>query len=275
MQFLKKHYEKIILMVVLAGLLGAAIFLLLQVRSIQESTADEGQAETGKKAEKEPAERYTNLIFQIKNPVSLDLATHHVFNSHTWFIKSNPPSPEAIWIQGTNIGPAKLQVLKLAPLLWMVDAKAGIATERTNFSLIMLRQDDPRPAMRRPITKSVEIGRTNKLDDSFQAVLKSATGLNSTNTAQFVVDIFIAGRAPVTDYVIRPGFPFRMTNSYSADLIYPPNPVPPLKPDLRMNDTIVIEGEPYKILEIRETGITVESVKTQKRTTVPVSPARP
>lgn len=273
MQFLKKHYEKIILMVVLAGLLGAAGWLLWQVKSVQEQVGDAGNEAPTTIAAKEPVERYTNLIYRIKSPSGLSLAIiHPVFNPWTWYLKTNATGEQQL-IRSTNIGPARLQILKVNPLNWILDAKATVASDRTNFTLSFTREDDPNPNLRKPRPRSAGLNQTAKGDDSFQAILREGRNLNG-NMSEFVVDIMVTNEPPVMGYIVTPGNPWKKVMNYSVDMIYPPEPVPAIPKDRRVGDKVNIDGEIYKIIAIKETELTLES-QSQKRTTIQISLPRP
>ncbi len=273
MQFLKKHYEKIILMVVLSGLLGAAGWLVWQVKSVQEQVEGGGNETPTLPAEKEPLERYTNLIYRIKNPSGLNLATiHPVFNPWTWYQKTNANGAPEI-IRSTNIGPARLQIIKLTPLYWILDAKATVTPDRTDLALYFTRDDHPVASTRgKALRKTPTVNQPLKWDD-FTAVLKEVRGLDG-NMPQFVVDIMVTNEPPVTGFVITSGNPWKKVMNYAVDMIYPPEPVPPIPKNLRVGDKITLEGETYKIIAIKETELTLES-QSQKRTTIPISLPRP
>jgi len=269
MDFLKRHYEKLILTVVLAGLLGAAGWLLWQVRQVGQEVENQ-VAPPNNKAEVEDPDKYKEIVATLRNPVALDLdKPHHVFNSWTWFLRTNDQQ----FIRGSQIGPGKLQVNKHNSLHLMVDAKASISSDRTNFTLHFTREYHTNSSLRTALTRSTAVGGTVKADDAgvLRGVLKEARWLG-TLTNEFVVDILLTNEPPVTNFTISPGNLYKRVMGYSLDLGYPPEPVPPIPTNRRLGDIITFGGESYKIIAIKETEFTVESVSTEKRTTIPIRP---
>ncbi|MBM3877304.1 MAG: hypothetical protein FJ386_11360 [Verrucomicrobia bacterium] len=269
MEFLKRHYEKLILTVVLAGLLGAAGWLLWQVKQVG-IEVDKAVDAPDNKAEVENQQKYNDIIVKLKTPAPLDLdKLHHVFNPWTWYLRTNDQQI----VRGSDIGPRKLQISKHTPLHLVVDAKASTTTDRTNITLYFTREYHTNANLRTAIPRSTQTGGTAKLDDTLRALLKEATGFN-TPELQFVVDIHMTNEPPVLDYKITPGNPYKRIMGYAIDLAYPLEPLPAIPANRRVGDTITFGGESYKIIAIKDTEFIVESVSTEKRTIIPI-PIRP
>lgn len=125
MEFLKAHYEKLILGVVLLGLAVAAWFV---------SAAPKGEDEFGQSAgivyesKATGVDTSTNEVALARFNVmtNLDLENHHqLFNPNVWQRK-----PDGSFVTGTKLGPKGLTIKSITPLKFtvtFVDVSEGIS----------------------------------------------------------------------------------------------------------------------------------------------------
>src|SRR5262245_51013145 len=118
MQFLKKHYEKIVLSVVLLGLAAASAALPLMVSQAQEQI--ENMATSVKRAKAKPwppLDLTTNQepIRRIEGPVRVQLAGgHNLFNPVKWLRRGDGTIRKIV--TGNEMGVGALRVTKIEPL---------------------------------------------------------------------------------------------------------------------------------------------------------------
>ncbi|HUS33874.1 MAG TPA: hypothetical protein VM680_00850, partial [Verrucomicrobiae bacterium] len=116
MEFLKKHYEKLILSVVLLGLAAVAVTLPMKVN--EEKTKEDQRKETLINPTIKPyasVDLSTNqqVLAKVKSPIKFDIAgKHNLFNPVPWTERQNG---ELVKMQG-NAGLDALEVTAINPL---------------------------------------------------------------------------------------------------------------------------------------------------------------
>src|ERR1041385_2712348 len=121
MDFLKKHYEKIILRIVLAGLAAAVPFIPFKV-------ANERKELEEKRINLIPrsVKPLTNVdltmseaaLKRVSNPVVLDFAApHRLFNAMPW---QKATSGQLIKYDDSHIGPKAVTITKVTPLYLII-----------------------------------------------------------------------------------------------------------------------------------------------------------
>src|SRR5262245_12361694 len=134
MQFLKKHYEKILLSVVLLGLAAASAALPLMVSKTQEQI--ETMVTGVKKSKPKPwtaLDLSTNqtLVHRLEGPVKVQLSGgHNLFNPVKWIRRSDGGLTKVT--TGNEIGVGALRVTRIEPL----DLEVTYDGTRTNANKI-------------------------------------------------------------------------------------------------------------------------------------------
>jgi hypothetical protein len=252
MQFLKAHYEKIILSVVLVGL--AALAALMPMRVAQErERQDAREAEIIKKSVKEyqPIDLTTNatVLSRLEQPLRLKLeGDHNVFNPVRW-----QKRPDGGVYKASAAGANALEVAEIRPLKLSLtfDEVAGTPTDvKYQLSYLNEAQRGGRPTPRIAGVK----------DRNNMFMIEEVIGETNNPTA---LKVTIAGdKEPVT---IAPGKPYERIVGYSADLRYPLEDK--LFKDLKVKGEFTIAGETYNIVAITENEV-VLSAKSNKKQTV-------
>src|SRR5262245_57090326 len=110
MEFIKKHYEKVILSVVLLGLAVAAFMLTLQVQAVTRGIEEQSQSRERKKGKKvQEIDLATNqtALARLSHPLTLNLSgDHNVVNPIAWI--TNARGGGLIPSKGAPIGAAGL-----------------------------------------------------------------------------------------------------------------------------------------------------------------------
>jgi len=150
MQFLKSHYEKIILSVVLVGL--AAVAALMPMRVAQErerQEAREREITNPKVKEYQPLDLTTNasVLARLEQAPRLKLdGDHNVFNPVVW-----QKTPDGGVKKVTEVGPNAVEILDIRPLHLSIgfDSVAGTPLEvRYQLSYLNETQRSGKPTPR-------------------------------------------------------------------------------------------------------------------------------
>lgn len=257
MEFLKKHYEKIVLSAVLL-VVAAAAFWLTQTVSQVRATLDE-QLQTrvrGSKKQLQPVD-LTNAVAaveQISKPTALQLGgDHNVFNPIRWIRGTdNVPKPDPKQNLGANLGltatkPLNLSITYLGP--------AGIG-EPYRYQFSIEQQHAKKTSDRRPITLSLTEGTKNNF---FR--LQEVRG--PKDAAGEVVIELIEGGDRVT---LTKGKPFDKVMGYQADVRFENRDFN----GKRAEESLVLSGTTYKIVAIAKDEIVI-SAPNGTRTTIKLS----
>src|SRR5277367_3482315 len=118
MDFIKKHYEKIVLSVVLLGLVGALVFLPVLIsndRQKQEDMKEEVIPKRPKPLQPLDMSRQDNVIARLQSPYDLDFSTtNRLFNPLEW--KKDYSGNLIKIVTGHEIGASAAVVTKITPL---------------------------------------------------------------------------------------------------------------------------------------------------------------
>ena len=122
MDFLKKHYEKIILSLVLLGLVGALVFLPVLISIDQQKLDDMKNAVLVKSPKPLPfldMSQFDNVLGRLNSPVGYDFSTtNKLFNPMQWQITVDK---KMIKIKnGSEIGAEAVVITKIAPLYFVL-----------------------------------------------------------------------------------------------------------------------------------------------------------
>ena len=266
MEFLKKHYEKILLTLVLASLLGAAGYLLLQVQSVKEDIARKRampSAAAGAKAPAIPATKFEELIAKSKKPSSLDLSQGNlVFNPGVW--KANSTNLPVIF-PGGKVGPSRLHIKSITALNLIVDGVVTVTADKLSYDIGVTKEHDKNPLLRKRTRRTATLNVWTVFDRGTLEVMLKEVKMEGDNP-QFTIDLKTAAET-VNNITFTKAAPYKKIMGYSADIEYPPQNVT-YPVGRREGDEILIDGEAHIIIAIREKEVTVEAKSNKKRTVV-------
>jgi hypothetical protein len=257
MDFLKKHYEKLILSVVLLVVAGAAFWLVQKVDSVRTSLAEQlNQTVGGKKKALKQVDLTNDVVAlrQLSQPYQLDLSGgHSVFNPIRWIRGSDgTPKPDPR-LDLANV--LKLVATKPLDLIVVYLGPTGTG-EPFRYQFSVTREYDKKVSNRRSITVSLTEGTKN---DWFY--LREVRG--PKESAGEVVLELIEGGERVT---LQKDKPFHKTRGHQADLKFENKDFP----GRRVDDSITIAATAYKIVAIGKDEIVV-SAPNGTRTTIKLS----
>src|ERR1035438_8993724 len=158
MDFLKKHYEKVLLGVMLAGLIGVLVFMLFYIASDKTDMENKNISLTHPHVK-----ALTNLdltledssILRLKSSYNLDLeTTNKLLNPMEW-----QKAPDGSLIPKRNTGPQVAVVTNISPLYLVVSLDTTATNELgARYVVKMERQAAPVPSKRFPTSHYVSLG---------------------------------------------------------------------------------------------------------------------
>jgi hypothetical protein len=269
MDFVKKHYEKILLTVVLLGLVGALVFLPFLIAQDQQRQSEIRSGVLNPKVQPLPAldlSRQTNVVGRLQLPYALDFSTtNKLFNPMPW--QKAPNSP--VLIPGKLLGPDKAVVTKTTPLYLIVSLDSidtnSLATnaQSARFVISVERQAAAVPGQRGKRPHYASLG---EKVDMFK-ILEVKGAIEDPAQLELIVQLTDAagGRATITR-----DKPFRRVDGYMADLKYDPDGKK--WQGQRVDNVLKFAGDDYNIVYIDQNSVILSARSNQKKTTLTYSP---
>jgi hypothetical protein len=264
MQFLKKHYEKIILSVVLLALAVAAALMPIKVASEQKAM-DERKAQVIKAPAKalKPIDLTTNEIAlaRLKTNVDFELAgPHNLFNPVKWLRK-----PDGGLIKASEGGLRSVEITKITPLNIVVSLEE-VSGEGANvrYQIGIYNELDRSPKKQLRIVTNTDQGR--KVANFF--TLKEVQGPPESPT-NIVVTLQSNEKVPIN---VSKEKPFTQIIGYSADLksdLFKLN-----RKNLRVKDQITLGDDTYNIVAIGRDEVVLSAQPNAKQTTLKYNAAQ-
>jgi hypothetical protein len=261
MDFLKKHYEKIVLGVVLLGLFGAVIALPIIKSSEEQAIRDILTQQVTRKVQPLPdlnlsAQEAT--LKRIEAPGLLDFGPpHKLFNPLLW---ERMADGHLIKADSSHIGPNALQVVKLVPLyLIITNESVSVSDSGTRYIFGMVKEASPKHSEQQMVRYPLGVGGKNS---TFEVRAVEGPPNDPTNLVVHLLDTD-------TDVKVSKDKAFKRVDGYMADLKYPPESH--AWTSQRVGATLIFNGEDYKIVSISE-GEVVVSAPNQKKWTVKYIP---
>jgi hypothetical protein len=269
MDFVKKHYEKILLTVVLLGLVGALVFLPFLIAKDQDEQRQISSMVLNPKVLPLPAldmSRQTNVTGRLQSPYVLDFSeTHKLFNPLQW---QKTPSGIMIPVKSGTIGPSAVVVTKTTPLYLIVtldsiDTNSLPTNAQTaRYVISVERQAAATPGQRGKRQHYVSPG--EKIE-AFK-ILEAKGSLEDPAQLELVLQLADAsGRVSLTR-----GTPYRRVDGYTADLKY--DPEGKKWAGQRVGAALRFAGDDYIIVAINQDAVILSARSNQKKTTRPYSP---
>ena len=261
MDFLKKHYEKILLTVVLLGSVGLLVAMPLFIKADQEEGAhQESTLLHGKVAPLPDLDMSleNTLSQRLNGGFSLDLeTTNKLFNPLEW-----QKTLDGRLIKRENIGDKALTIVKINPLYLILKLDKVETNELgARYLIAVQRQAATKAAAQRVQHRGVAVG--EKANDTFQ--LLSVKGA-AESPDQLVLKL-VDSNETIT---LTPDKPYQRVDGYSVDLRY--DPERKSFPNRRVGATIGFAGEEYNIVAIGPDEVILSAQSNQKRTKLRYAP---
>ena len=266
MDFIKKHYEKVILSAVLLALAVGAFLLTLSVEKVKAAIQEQGKIRTTRqKAAVKPIDLSTNQLAldRMTKGVKLDFSgAHNLANPVRWIEDRNKQVVRAR--PGVGQGPSGLVLVKQTPLNLLISFEGIAGTgDEIRYQFRVEKQYARKADARRPTVISTTLN--NKTQDNL-FTLREIRGDKSA-PSELVIELLDVGER----VVISKEKPYSRPLGFMADLRYEFE-----KKDFnnrRVDDSVVLGGKTYKIVAISKDEVVV-SEESQKRTVVRAASAQ-
>jgi hypothetical protein len=267
MDFLKKHYEKILLGVVLLGLVAGAVFLTIMIPAERAKLDEQSKNIINRPPKPLPPLDLTVPEQQFKElqaNVVIDLAANHkVFNPMLW--RKRPPENTPIKEVPRNVGPQAITVTRIVPLHLTITFDSVIPSDAgasgARYVMGVEREAAATAAARRKKPYNPTL---NSKNDVF--ILREVKG-PADNPTEVVVEL-----NDTTERVsVFKDKPYKRVDGYLADLKYTPDNKTWL--NQRNGGQVRIENEDYNIVVIRKDEVILSAKLNDKKTTIPYTAA--
>lgn len=263
MDFVKKHYEKIILSAVLLGVIGFLIFLPFVIAHDQQDLKEKSNGVTTPPVKPLPPvdlSRQAVVLQRVQSPVGFDFSTtNRLFNPLEW--KKAPDGTMFPIKIGNEIGAGAAVVTKITPLYFIIAFDSvetnGVAPR---YAFSVERQSGATPALRRKQQRYVSAGERNNF-----FILSEVKG-DPADPSEMVLKL-MDGNDTVT---VSRDKPFQRVDGYMADLRYDLE-----KRNfaaLRVGSRLSFGGEDYIVVAVDADEVIISAQSNQKKTTLRYAP---
>jgi hypothetical protein len=263
MDFLKKHYEKVLLGLVLAGLIGALVFMPFYISSDNSRMTDLTDSII-----KKPATELANLDLTAETTVTarlqgsynLDLETvNRGFNPMEWV-----KAPDGTMMPVANHTGPQLVVVTNITALYLNITLDSVTTNGndipTRYAVGVEKQADKRPTMRHKVPRFVSKG--DKPNDTFALVDVKSTPDNP-DADELTIKLVDTGDV----VVISKTKPYHRVDAYSADFRYPPENK--AFHNRREGDKVSFNGTDFIVDGVSQDELILQDQSNQKKTARP------
>ena len=261
MDFLKKHYEKVLLGVVLVGLAVGAGLLPLMISNERKTLQEKSEVLRRKRIEPLPEQdlsRATNWLRRVTSPTVVDFSTgNKLFNpANPW--QRRPDGTMIPLPAGRGVGPEAVVVTKIMPLYTKLILDSVSTTESgSRYMIGVTREAAAKPGKKTAVAALKE---KNK-EGGFTIVEVKGP---PDNPAELVLELADTGER----VSISKTKAFQRVDGYSADLKYPGG----ARPNQRVGGPpLRIANENYNVVAIGANEV-VLSAPSGKKTSRPFTP---
>jgi hypothetical protein len=265
MEFLKKHYEKIVLCLVLLGLAAAAVWMRMAIERVHGSmgpapeaprrdTPRRGKA-TASSTTMPPLDLSSNeaTLAQMTNLPSFTLSgDHNLFNSVTWKRKS-----DGTLLKIVKTGPDALVVTNITKLYTVIAYDHASGNGSGVYVMAIQQHSDPQHP-KRPVT---EYAKKDEKMKSGLYIIRDIKG-DADDPSELDLELPATGET----VAVAKDKPYEWVDSCVADLRYENESKTLSK--VHVNDFITLDGEQYKIVEITTNAVRIQFNRTTKVTEI-------
>jgi len=260
MQFLKKHYEKILLGVVLAGLIGVLVFMLFYIAADKQAMEDKINGVINSPAKALPdLDLTTNsaAVTRLQSPFVLDFETgNKVFNPFEW-----QKTLDNQIVKKANLTAQVAVVTGITPLSLVLSLDSVATNELgARYVIGVEKQAAAVAAKRRKQQRYVSVGDKN---DTF--MLLSVKGAPENPDALLVKILDTGETATVTH-----DKPFRRVDAYMADFRY--DPEKKVFRARRVGDKVSFGGTDYQVVDVNQNELILADQSNGKKTSLAFAP---
>jgi hypothetical protein len=259
MDFFRKHYEKILLSVVLLGLVGALVFLpfwILRDHDILERTRQTMTSPSVEPLLPLNLAEQSNVIQRLQSPNRLDFeTTNRLFNPVEW---QKTRTGALIKIEsGKEVGPQAVVITQTTPLYFILTLDSVETNEfGARYIIGVERQTAANPWQRVKRQHYASVG------DKNEAFTITTVKGPPDNPTQLILRLTNTGESAT----LSKDKPFRRVDGYTAGLKYAPEGKS--WQDQRFNDVLKFAGDDYIIVAINKNEVVLSAGSNQKKTTL-------
>lgn len=263
MEFVKKHYEKIILCAVLLGVVGFLVFLPFVISHDQEEQKAMADTITKPRVAALPPLDLTpqnNASERLGVAANYDFSTtNKVFNPVEW---KKAASGDLIKVKTGNEIVEAVVVTKITPLYFVVTLDQ-VTTNLTGARYVigLERQGAANTALRRKQQRFVSMD--DKKKDAFTLVDVKGTPENPS-------EVILKLTEDSGTITFSKEKPYRRVDAYAADLKY--DPEKKTFAGRRIGSSISVGGQDYIVVAIDADEVILSAQSNQKRTTLKYAP---
>jgi hypothetical protein len=261
MDFVKKHYDKIILGVVLLGVISFLAFLPFLIKADQDALAEIVRTRTNPKVTPLPPldlTRQTAAIQSVQSPAQLDFSTtNRIFNPLEW--KKGPDGAIFPIKNGNETGAGAAVVTKITPLYLNITFDSVETNGETpRYVIGVEHQAAASPAARRKQQRYVSAGEKK---DFF--TLLSVQG-DAANPSALILKFNDGGDT----VAISQDKPYQRVDAYVADLKYELDKPVKVFSGRRVGSVLSFGGEEYIVVAVSADEVILSAQSNQKKTTL-------
>lgn len=259
MDFLKKHYEKILLGVVLLGLVGAMAFLpflILHDRNVLDETSTGIISHRVRPLPPLEMTEQSNAIERLQLPYHLNFeTTNRLFNPVEW---QKAVNGALIKLEnGNEVGPQAARITKITPLYFILTLDSVETNEFGARYVIGVERQAAAAAWQR--ARRQHYASVGDKNDAFTILAANGPPGNPT---QLILRLTDSGER----VTLSPNQPFRRVDGYMADLKYGPEGIN--WHEQRVGDDLRFYGDDYIIVAINQNEVVLSAKSNQKKTTL-------
>lgn len=259
MNFLKDHFEKLVLVLVLILSVGGIGFIITNISASKQSINEAGQSPRMSPSEYESTDisGFEKEYEAISQPIQVGITgPHELLNPVRW------EDINGTLVRSSELGIKSLSVTSIKPLYRrIVFVRSTEYGQTTRYVMEITEEGADSVGQRKPTKRTFEAGKEIK---GVPYILERVDGArNAPNRFVVVVEDESTG---VKDKVeLTPDAPYESIIGYAADFIH--TPTDRTFSDQRVNDTLKFDDATYDIVAITSTQATLEN-KSGKRTTL-------
>jgi hypothetical protein len=261
MDFLKKHYEKVLLGLMLAGLVGVLVFMIFYITTDKTDMENKRTSLTNPKVKELPGldtSVQDSSMLRLQSPYNLDLeTTNKLLNPMEWQKGLDGNLIPAARKTGLQVA----VVTSITPLFLVISNVSSTTNELGARYNISVERQGAAAAKRHPISHFVSVG--DKANETFELLQVKGPPENPDALVLKLVD---SGDVVTISH----GKPYRRVEGYAADFRY--DPERKVFRGQRIGDKLSFGGVNYVVVEVNQNELILSDQSNQKKTSLPFVP---
>jgi len=262
MDFLKKHYEKILLSVVLLGLVGALVCMAFIIPSEQEKVREIGEGIIhGRTVALTNLDltRQDNVVERLQSAYKLDFeTTNKLFNPVAW-----QRTADGRMFKAAGAGPLAAVVTGITPLYTELTLDSIDTNFGARYVISVEHQAAATAYLRRK--QKIFVSMDDPKKDVFTLLRVAGPPENPDELVLRLADTGQTIHLPKDK-------PFRRVDGYTADLKYDREPEKASWSGQRIGSHLRFAGDEYTIVDINSNGVVLWAQSNGKKWTLPYAP---